>query len=482
QNINQYKYDHTQMNNQINQNQYYKIQNTEDTIGVDQTPSNNNYTKSTNSKEEMSQSTARNNQSRRAINDYEFIEIPGKKSILGQGAYGTVRLAIDKNNNYKYAIKIMQKQMIFQYCTIENLKREIKIQKNMSHENICKLFHYFEDKQNVYLVLEFCEQGSLFNILKRSHKFPEEVAFRFFYQTCLGIDHLHRNSIIHRDLKPENLLVDSKGDIKLCDFGWSAEQRNSVIRNTFCGTVDYMAPEMIENVPHDHRIDIWCLGILLYELIHGYAPFSGDTDNAKLNNIKNNQQIKFSSHVGKDLEDLICQILKRNPLQRLSMKQIFYHQWMQKFYNKIGININEIMITQGQNTLYSSKQDKDLNKTQDYNKYIKRRESQNNDYLNSSYNHNIYNFNASNSQQQGKQYYRFDADKIKYNEQDEQQDQNLRKSQISNDLMQLKNNKNLNIKKDEESFFDRIFIAFGCVSRDKNKKIDIIQYLLLILY
>ena len=67
--------------------------------------------------------------------------------------------------------------------------------------------------------------------------------------------------------------MDSKGDIKLCDFGWSAEQRNSVVRNTFCGTVDYMAPEMIDNVPHDHRIDIWCLGILLFELVHGYAPF-----------------------------------------------------------------------------------------------------------------------------------------------------------------------------------------------------------------
>lgn len=91
----------------------------------------------------------------------------------------------------------------------------------------------------------------------------------------MGIDYLHKKNIIHRDLKPENLLLDSKWNIKLCDFGWSAEARQSTKRMTFCGTIDYMAPEMFKNEPHDHSLDIWCLGVLLYELLLGCPPFRG---------------------------------------------------------------------------------------------------------------------------------------------------------------------------------------------------------------
>lgn len=87
------------------------------------------------------------------------------------------------------------------------------------------------------------------------------------------MDYIHKNNIIHRDLKPENLLINAKGDIKLCDFGWSAEVLSKDYRTTFCGTVDYLPPEMILNLPHDYKVDVWCLGILLYELIHGYPPF-----------------------------------------------------------------------------------------------------------------------------------------------------------------------------------------------------------------
>lgn len=88
---------------------------------------------------------------------------------------------------------------------------------------------------------------------------------------------------MHRDLKPENLLLDNEGNIKLCDFGWSAESTQN--RTTFCGTIDYMSPEMLHNQPHDHTLDIWCLGVLLYELVHGEAPFKG-TESDKINSIK----------------------------------------------------------------------------------------------------------------------------------------------------------------------------------------------------
>jgi len=117
----------------------------------------------------------------------------------------------------------MNKKAIFEYSTKENLKREITIQKEISHPHIVKLYTYFEDTENVYLVLEFAENGSLFHYLRKRRKFSEEEAFVYFFQTCLGIDYLHKRRVIHRDLKPENLLLDEDGNIKLCDFGWSAD-------------------------------------------------------------------------------------------------------------------------------------------------------------------------------------------------------------------------------------------------------------------
>ncbi|EGR27342.1 protein kinase domain protein, partial [Ichthyophthirius multifiliis] len=140
-----------------------------------------------------------NNNSKKNIKNYQFIT--SKKSNLGHGAYSHVKLAIDNYSGKKVAIKCVKKKYIFKLCSIENLKREIKLQKKMIHQNICKLFSFFEDKQNVYLVLEYCEKGNLFQILKKSQFFLEKTAFAFFFQTCLAIDHLHKNDIIHRDLK-----------------------------------------------------------------------------------------------------------------------------------------------------------------------------------------------------------------------------------------------------------------------------------------
>ncbi len=121
--------------------------------------------------------------------------------------------------------------------------------------------------------MEYADNGSLFQYLRKKRKFSESESFVYFFQTCLGIDYLHKKSIIHRDLKPENLLLDRERNIKLCDFGWSAEASVQQKRTTFCGTIDYMAPEMIKNQAHDHTLDIWCLGVLLYEMVHGFAPF-----------------------------------------------------------------------------------------------------------------------------------------------------------------------------------------------------------------
>ena len=120
----------------------------------------------------------------------------------------------------------MNKQEIFEYCSVDNLKREIRIQQKLDFPHVTKLYYYFEDREYVYLILEYAANGSLFSYLRKKQRLIESEAFVSFFQTCLGIDYLHKMSIIHRDLKPENLLLDENGNIKICDFGWSAEYSN----------------------------------------------------------------------------------------------------------------------------------------------------------------------------------------------------------------------------------------------------------------
>jgi len=120
--------------------------------------------------------------------------------------------------------------------------------------------------------MEYANSGSLFSLIKKRKNFDEKKAFHYFIQTAGAVLFLHENNLVHRDLKPENILVDENNNIKLCDFGWCVEMSMGN-RVTFCGTYEYMAPEIIKEKPYNQGIDVWSLGILLYELIHGYSPF-----------------------------------------------------------------------------------------------------------------------------------------------------------------------------------------------------------------
>lgn len=120
--------------------------------------------------------------------------------------------------------------------------------------------------------MEIAQNGTIFTKIKETKGVSEEEAFEIFIQVCSAIHFLHSLHLVHRDLKPENLLFAEENKVKLCDFGWCAEIQSGE-RETFCGTYEYMAPEIIKEKPYNTSIDIWSLGILLYELIHGYSPF-----------------------------------------------------------------------------------------------------------------------------------------------------------------------------------------------------------------
>ena len=121
----------------------------------------------------------------------------------------------------------------------------------------------------VYILLEFAQNGCLFFYIHAKDGLPEDLALRFFMQTADAVKYLHDHKIIHRDLKPENILLDNEFRAKLCDFGWSCYADEYDVRTSICGTYEYMSPEIVIEGKHSFKVDIWCLGILLYEFLHG---------------------------------------------------------------------------------------------------------------------------------------------------------------------------------------------------------------------
>lgn len=215
---------------------------------------------------------------------------------------------------------------------VENLKRETRIQKRLNHPNIIKLYSYFEDKENVYLVLEYAKQKCLANKIHGPNvkPFSEKDAYVYFIQTAMGLDYLHKQGVLHRDLKPENLLLDNNGDIKLCDFGWSIDE-TITMRNTICGTLEYMAPEIMDSNPnkyYNEEVDIWSLGIILYELLHGHLP--------------DKKKIIIDEKISEDAKYLINELLKINPKERITLDNVFESSWVKKYQTIYKLDIQEL--------------------------------------------------------------------------------------------------------------------------------------------
>lgn len=147
---------------------------------------------------------------------FDFVD--GGKKVLGKGAYGQVKLVKLKSTGELFALKIISK------ATLQNknldLMREVEIHKRLKHVNIIRLINYFEDRENLYLILEYASRGSLFHLIKKKRHLTEDEAFFFFVQACAGIYFLHSIGLIHRDIKPENMLIGKNHTLKICDFGW----------------------------------------------------------------------------------------------------------------------------------------------------------------------------------------------------------------------------------------------------------------------
>ncbi|OMJ69611.1 hypothetical protein SteCoe_32631 [Stentor coeruleus] len=248
---------------------------------------------------------------------------------LGEGSYGFVKVATRIPDGVRRAIKIIPKKRIKRP---ELLTREISIMKQIAHPNIVKLYEVFEDQQYIYLPMEICEGGELFDKIIEMGRFSEQLACQLFLQMISAISYLHSRDIVHRDLKPENFLfskieVDSK--LKLIDFGLAKSIKSENRMTTKTGTCYYVSPEILTG-PYTEKCDIWSLGVILFMMLSGYPPFDGDTDKDILDSVKNSP-LAFSEQVwetiSNEAKDLVSHCLDRNPETRFSAEQVLSHPW-----------------------------------------------------------------------------------------------------------------------------------------------------------
>jgi len=247
---------------------------------------------------------------------------------LGRGKFGNVVLAREKGTKFICALKILYRDQLKKANIEHQVKREIEIQYHLRHKNILKLHGYFYDDRRVFIILDYAKGGELYKHLKAKKRFDEDTAAKYIMSLASALDYIHQHNVIHRDIKPENILLDSNGNLKLADFGW-AVHTPLYRRTTVCGTLDYLAPEIVLGKHHDKKVDNWSLGVLAYEFIVGRPPFEADGDKATYLRIKAGE-LHFPSHVSSAAEDFIRCLLQRDPSRRMNLSEIPTHPFIKK--------------------------------------------------------------------------------------------------------------------------------------------------------
>mmetsp|Transcript_44477 Transcript_44477/g.128552 ORF Transcript_44477/g.128552 Transcript_44477/m.128552 type:complete len:533 (-) Transcript_44477:95-1693(-) len=255
-----------------------------------------------------------------------------EETALGEGTQGVVRRAIRRSTGIARAVKSVPKKQV---VDVVEFKREIQLMRLMDHPNIIKLFETFEDKNYIYLVMELCTGGELFDRIIAKGRLSEEEAAMVMKQVLRAVYYLHEMNVCHRDLKPENFLFFGKGPIednvlKLIDFGLACHLQPGEYCRQMVGTAQYVAPQVLLR-RYDKRCDLWSCGVILYTLLSGKAAFSGRTEQDVLSKVRQGTVSLAGpvwERVSNDAKHLIRMLLRRNPAQRFSAEQALGHVWL----------------------------------------------------------------------------------------------------------------------------------------------------------
>ncbi|KAJ9160491.1 hypothetical protein P3X46_025889 [Hevea brasiliensis] len=265
------------------------------------------------------------------LEDFEVLR------VVGRGAFAKVYQVRRIGTSEIYAMKVMRKDKIMEKNHAEYMKSERDILTKVDHPFIVQLRYSFQTKYRLYLVLDFVNGGHLFYQLYRQGLFREDLARIYTAQIVSAVSHLHANGIMHRDLKPENVLLDADGHVKLTDFGLAKQFDENTRSNSLCGTLEFMSPEIILGKGHDKAADWWSVGILLYEMLTGKPPFTGNRQKIQQKIIKD--KIKLPSFLSSEAHSLLKALLQKEPSKRLGCgpggsEEIKSHKWFKSIHWK----------------------------------------------------------------------------------------------------------------------------------------------------
>ncbi|GAB0095081.1 Serine/threonine-protein kinase ULK3 [Sergentomyia squamirostris] len=259
------------------------------------------------------------------ITDYELLE------KLGVGSYATVYRCQKKISKEIYAVKCVEKGKLTR-SSVDNIVTEIRLLRRLKHEHIVEMHEFLYDEKNIYIVMEFCNAGSLSGYIKQRSCLPEATCRFFLRQLALALKYMRENHVSHFDLKPANLLLTKTPGImlKVADFGFAQHIELGQENTTIKGSPLYMAPEILLKNCYDCKADLWSIGVILYECLFGKAPYSSKTLPELLEKIRVLQRIEIprNTRISPECEDLLSRLLQHDREKRIDFIDFFHHDFL----------------------------------------------------------------------------------------------------------------------------------------------------------
>jgi serum/glucocorticoid-regulated kinase 2 len=260
-----------------------------------------------------------------SVKDFDLLK------VVGKGSFGKVMQVRKKDSGKIYALKVLKKDQLVKRKQVAHTKTERKVLQEISHPFIVSLRFAFQNETKLYMVLDYFTGGELFFHLKSNGRFGEDQAKFYAAEITLALGELHRNTIVYRDLKPENVLLDDEGHVRITDFGLSKDGVTTTnLTNTFCGTPEYLAPEVIRGSGYGHPVDWWSLGTLTYEMLTGLPPFFNENLHVMYEKIIRGK-LAFPSYISSGAKAFLKATLERDPAKRCGsnggVDEIKAHPW-----------------------------------------------------------------------------------------------------------------------------------------------------------
>ena len=288
------------------------------------------------------------------ITDFQIVK------ELGAGSFGHVYLAYHKITKAQYAIKAINKRDKTNQEEKPYFRREIEVMYKIHHPNVVKLYGHFEDNKYCYFVMEYIPKGNIYGLIPtdKKKKLTQKTVASLIKDVISAVYYLHNMKpiIIHRDIKPENVLLAEGFIAKLTDFGWSNYMEKNEKRTTVCGTPIYLAPEIILEEGHNEKVDIWCIGVLCFELITGTVPFPGNDFETLKENILH-LRIAWPKDINPEAKSLISKILKLDPNSRISLEEMLQQPFFTKYFPNASKNLIKPIDSSEYETFIISKDD-----------------------------------------------------------------------------------------------------------------------------